>query len=605
MNIPRLKSLSTRFLLVIFTSSALIAFLGVLSLIVIDSIKLKESLIENTRYTANLLNQDLVRLLVTGDVELASDLTSRLKTINNIAIITLYNLDKNAIYNYRRTIKPKTDKSRFAGVANESLAITHQVAYHGKVFGTAYLQVSTQQYDELISDKYKVLAVLLLLIILVSFFSSRKIQSFVTEPIVSLSKAMREIRSSQDLTMRVENNKGLRRDELGELYNSFNALLNELEKSRQELDASKSITDTILEMVGSAIITVDENQRIILFNRRAQEVFGYMRGEVLGEKLDILIPDAYQVKHRQYVKAFEDGITKMSSTRGVDIFALHKTGRQFPIDASISKMVLNNRPIYTVALDDITWRVEAKKKQKQNQEELEIVVSKRTHELEMSNRELEKYSYTIAHDLRAPLRAITSFSQIVLEDAGNKLDGDQRSSLERVVAAGKRMSVLIEHILSLSRLSRKEPRCVNLELNEKINNIITGLNAINPGRKVNWIVQEHLIANVDPDLIEIVFLNLLDNAWKFSLGNDDAEIEIGMVQSEDEDVFFVKDNGVGFDMAYEDKLFREFQKLHTSKDIQGEGIGLASVERIVQRHGGRIWAESSLNQGAAFYFTLK
>lgn len=605
MSIPRLKSLSTRFLLVIFTSSALIAFLGVLSLIVIDSIKLKESLIENTRYTANLLNLDLVRLLVTGDVELASDLTSRLKTIKNIATITLYNLDKNAIYNYRRTIKQKTDESRFIRVANGSLAITHQVAYHGKVFGTAYLQVSTQQYDELISDKYKVLAVLLLLITLVSFFSSRKIQSFVTEPIVSLSRAMREIRSSQDLTMRVKNNKGIRKDELGELYNSFNALLNELEKSRQELDASKSRTDTILEMVGSAIITVDENQSIILFNRRAQEVFGYMRGEVLGKKLDILIPDAYQVKHRQYVKAFEDGITKMSSTRGVDIFALHKTGRKFPIDASISKMVLNNRPIYTVALDDITWREEANKKQKQNQEELEIVVLKRTHELEMSNRELEKYSYTIAHDLRAPLRAIISFSQIVLEDAGNKLDGDQHSSLERVVAAGKRMSVLIEHILGLSRLSRKEPRCVNLELNEKINNIIAGLSAIDPGRKINWIVQEHLIANVDPDLIEIVFLNLLDNAWKFSLGNDDAEIEIGMVHSEDEDVFFVKDNGMGFDMTYEDQLFREFQKLHTSKDIQGEGIGLASVERIVQRHGGRIWAESSPDQGATFYFTLK
>lgn len=605
MDTPILKSLSTRFLLVIFTSSALIAFLGVLALIVIDSIELKDSLVENTKYTANLLNQDLVQLLVTGDIELASDLTSRLKTIKNITAITLHNLDNNAIYNYRRTINPKPDVAKLNQTANESLTVTQSVAYHGKVFGTVYLQVSTQQYNRLISSKYKVLAVLLLLITLISFFSSRKIQSFVTEPIVSLSRAMREIRSSQDLTMRVENNKSIRNDELGELYNSFNALLNELEKSHQELDASKSRTDTILEMVGSAIITVDENQSIILFNRRAQEIFGYMRDEVFGEKLDTLIPEENREKHRHHVREFGDGITKMSGARGVAIFALHKTGRKFPIDASISKIVLNNRPIYTVALDDITWREEAKKKLKQNQEALELMVSKRTHELEISNQELERYSYTIAHDLRAPLRAIISFSQIVLEEAGNKLEEDQRSSLERVVAAGKRMSVLIEHILNLSRLSRKEPKRVNLELNEKINTIITGLRANNPDRKINWIVQEHLTANVDPDLIEIVLLNLLDNAWKFTSDNDGAEIEIGMIHPEDKDVFFVKDNGAGFDMEYKDKLFHEFQKLHTNKDIQGEGIGLASVERIIQRHGGRIWAESSPDQGATFYFTLK
>jgi len=605
MTILRLKSLSTRYLLVLFTSSALIAVSGVLSLIVIDYIKLKESLIENTRYTANFLNQDLVQLLVTGDVELASDLTSRLEMINNIITVTLYNLDNHAIYNYRRTSKAKTDGSRPTEIKNGTLAITHRVAYQGKAFGTVSLRVSTQRHDELISDKYKVLAVLLLLITLVSFLSSRKIQSFVTKPIVNLSKAMREIRNSQDLAMRVKNTKGIRRDELGELYNSFNALLNELEKSRQELDASKTKTDTILEMVGSAIISVDENQSIILFNSRAQEVFGYMRDEVVGKNLNVLIPEENREKHRQHIRGFGDGITKMSGARGVDIFALHKTGRKFPIDASISKIVLNDKPIYTVALDDITWREEAKNKLEQNQEDLERMVSKRTHELEISNQELERYSYTIAHDLRAPLRAIISFSQIVLEGAGNKLDGEQYSSLERVVAAGKRMSVLIEHILSLSRLSRKEPRRVILELNEKIHTIISGLSATDPDRKINWIVQEHLVANVDPDLIEIVLLNLLDNAWKFTSGNDSAEIEFGMIHSEDKDVFFVKDNGMGFDMAYKDKLFHEFQKLHSGKNIQGEGIGLASVGRIVQRHGGRIWAESSPDQGATFYFTLK
>jgi signal transduction histidine kinase/ABC-type amino acid transport substrate-binding protein len=235
---------------------------------------------------------------------------------------------------------------------------------------------------------------------------------------------------------------------------------------------------------------------------------------------------------------------------------------------------------------------------------LEELVEQRTHELSTVNRELEAYSYSIAHDLRAPLRAVTSFSQILLDEAGNRLSHDQRESLFRVINAGKYMAHLIDDILELSRITRKELRRQQVDLSALVAAVVEDLRRGAPERDVHVSIAEGITVNGDPKLLRVALENLLGNAWKYSSRVEHASIEFGTVAEDGNTAYYIRDNGVGFDMRYAEKLFHPFQRLHNSQDYEGTGVGLATVQRVVQRHGGRIWASSRPGEGSCFYFTL-
>jgi len=240
---------------------------------------------------------------------------------------------------------------------------------------------------------------------------------------------------------------------------------------------------------------------------------------------------------------------------------------------------------------------------KEHRDNLDGLVKSRTRELEASNKELESFSYSIAHDLRAPLRTITSFSQIIKEDAEDKLDEMEKQSLERIIAAGKNMAELIEDILNLARISRQEMKFEIVDLSELVRGATEHFNNLSENNNVTWKISAEVEVKGDAQLLGIVLQNLLDNAFKYSSKKEEQIIEFGVNKIDNEIVYFVKDNGVGFDMQFSDKLFGSFQRLHGA-EFEGTGIGLATVERIIHRHGGKIWAESALNEGAAFYFTL-
>jgi signal transduction histidine kinase len=235
---------------------------------------------------------------------------------------------------------------------------------------------------------------------------------------------------------------------------------------------------------------------------------------------------------------------------------------------------------------------------------LEELVEQRTHELSRVNKELEAYSYSIAHDLRAPLRAVTSFSQILLDDAAEKLDSDQRDSLQRVVNASKHMADLIDDILELSRITRKELQREQIDLSGLVRDILEELRRADPVRKLTATIADGVTVEGDAKLLRVALENLLGNAWKYTAKVEQPSIEFGTTTQEEKTVFSLKDNGVGFDMRYVDKLFHPFQRLHNSQDYEGTGIGLATVQRVVQRHGGQIWASGEPGKGASFYFTL-
>ena len=237
-------------------------------------------------------------------------------------------------------------------------------------------------------------------------------------------------------------------------------------------------------------------------------------------------------------------------------------------------------------------------------EELEAKVTARTAALTAANKELESFSYSVSHDLRAPLRSIDGFSLALFEDYEDKLGEEGREYIERIRTSTQQMGQLIDDLLALAKVTRTDMQFKPVNLSQIAQETADMLKRSDTHRQVEFVIQEGLKTKGDPRLLRVVLTNLLGNAWKFTAKHEAARIEIGSELQNDEKVFFVIDNGAGFDAAYADKLFKPFQRLHTPQEFEGTGIGLATVKRIIERHGGRIWAEGEIEKGARIYFTL-
>lgn len=358
----------------------------------------------------------------------------------------------------------------------------------------------------------------------------------------------------------------------------------------------------LLTELSEGIGIVDLDEKFVFVNEAFCNMIGY-------EKEDLLGTDSRMVIHRDDRDRIRDEtasrIKGISSTYQIRMIRKDGEERICRISAIPSRNDTGDVEGTLGFMTDITERVHAENEVRKLNEELAKRVEERTAELEAANKELESFAYTVSHDLRAPLRIIDGFSQAIEEDYGGSLDEAGRDYLSRIRSGVNNMAGLIEDILGLSRVTRAEMERVDVNLSRLAEEVATELQEGDPDRQPNVTIEPELIARCDKRLMRILLQNLFENSWKFTTNVDVPQISFGKGQVNGEEVFFVKDNGVGFSMEYAEKLFKPFQRLHRADEFEGSGIGLATVMRIITRHGGRIWAEAELGRGATFYFTLK
>lgn len=385
-------------------------------------------------------------------------------------------------------------------------------------------------------------------------------------------------------------------------------LINWLTAARQDTRKSLNVSEErykiIAETVYDAIITIDETSRILFVNQAAVRIFGYTAEEMLGQNLHILMPDHLRRPHRDSISKYLKTGAKNLNWSSIELPGQHKNGKEIPLEISLSEFIKGKQHNFTCVVRDITERKLAEEQNRRLNETLEQRVTERTAQLAAANKELEAFSYSVSHDLRAPLRHINGFSQALLEDYEDLLDETGKDFLHKVRSASQEMAQLINDMLELARVSRSEMRLETVNMSRLASEIAVDLQNIEPERKAVFHIEDDLSAYGDKRLLKVILVNLLGNSWKFTSKRENAEIEFGQKQEDGQKVYFVRDNGAGFDMTYADKLFGAFQRLHRGDEFEGTGIGLATIMRIINRHGGRVWAEGEVDKGAVFYFTL-
>ena len=365
----------------------------------------------------------------------------------------------------------------------------------------------------------------------------------------------------------------------------------------------------LIETMNEGTVTVLTDGTVVYSNSRFADMLRTPLEQVIGAPFTRFLPPGQQASFRSLLdRSGKQGskaefVLRASVTHagaGLKPGPAFSTAAEVPVQISARALGDPQGDGFCLVITDLTERKRAEMEIKA----LNAGLERRAAELTTANKELEAFTYSVAHDLRTPLRGLNGFGAALLEDYAPALDEQAQSYIRRIREASVRMAQLIDDLLNLSRISRAGLRRESVSLSHLADTVVLGLQKASPERRAEFVITPLLDVEGDPHLLRIVFDNLLGNAWKFTARRDHARIELGTGEQDCRQVYFIRDNGVGFDMRYVDKLFAPFQRLHSHSEFPGTGIGLATTARIVHKHGGEIWAEGAVDQGATFYFTL-
>jgi PAS domain S-box-containing protein len=367
-------------------------------------------------------------------------------------------------------------------------------------------------------------------------------------------------------------------------------VLNERDITRIKYQREAQMLQTrfrgVLETGPDAIVLVDATGRMVLVNSETERLFGYSREELLGQFVELLVPKRFHKTHPAHRGKYSHSPQTRPMGIGLELSGRRKDGSEFPVEISLSPLTIEDAQLAMAAIRDVSRR-------KQTEEALKA-----------ANSELEAFTYSVSHDLRAPIRQIEGFAKILGEHLGKNADQQTRQYLRRIQEGSQQMGRLVDDLLHLAQLGQQGVKPQSVPLSAVLDKVLISIRAESSGRNIEWRVQSLPTAVCDAGLMTIVLTNLVSNAVKYTRTRDKPIVEIGQTVKDGKPAVYVRDNGVGFDMKYADKLFGVFQRLHRAEEFEGTGVGLATVQRIIRKHNGAVWAEASPDNGATFFFTL-
>ena len=589
--------------LIVATSLSVLVAAGI-ALFSYERIGFQDEIVNRISDVADIVGANSAAALEFDDVAIAEKTLATLSGREHILAAVLYrNGAPFASFPPSKTFAEFPRKSDEQGHRFEGgqLILFRPIVFKDRPIGTVYIRASLDELNSRLTSHVLILVAILLCAVVLSFGISALLQRFISAPIVQLVDTVKSVAERRDYSLRAPS---FGKDEMGQLIDGFNEMLAQIQTRDGALRDSEDLFRTMFELSGVGNYqAAPDTGRLLRVNRKLCEITGYSRDEMLAMSSKDLTHTGFIERETALSTDLKPGPQSVST---IEERFVCKDGRSIWVSVTATMMRdASGKPLFTqAAILDVTDRVRAQEEIRALNANLERRVLDRTAQLESAIKELEAFSYSVSHDLRAPLRSIDGFSRIIEDRYGAQLDATAKEYFGRVRNATQRMGQLIDDMLMLSRVTRSEMRHDTVKLSEMAEIILSDLRARDPNRKVESSVEKDLVATGDPHLLQIVLENLLGNAWKYSSKRERAKIEFGLFGSNEERTFFVRDNGAGFDMAFVAKLFNPFSRLHTVSEFPGSGIGLAIINRIIARHGGKIWVEAAVEKGATFFFRI-
>jgi len=618
-NLSKYGQHSIRFKLV---TASIVVQVAILSLLVWNNTRLaSEHLIQQAEVhiqeTLPLLNASVAGPLLQEDMATLEEILGQVINEHNLRYIAIFNIDdslfiERGLQPVSRNDNPIKKIPLQQHIASNTLKTPYYlrapITIADSVIGYLEFELDTLSIEQAIASIRKqgiiiAAAGIVLSILLLTFLAVTITRNLLklTDAVSSLSPGTKPI----DVIINAK-------DEVGGLALAFNKMAKKLQQREQERDAAARATQEsdarykrLVENLSSEYFFYSHDTDGVFFyvSESITDVLGYTQDDFLSNYNTYLTDNPINNN-----LTFREDYHQSGERRPPFVISIyHKNGSERMLEVSESPVVDDNGKIIEMEgiAHDITSHLQEADELRQHQDHLEVLVAKRTSELETINNELESFCYSVSHDLRAPLRGINGFSNALLEDYTDILDETGKNYLTRITLGTQRMSSLIDDLLNLSRITRYKMKIQQVDLTEIAKEIIQTLRDNEPNRSVNITLEEGLCAMGDKNLLAIALSNLIGNAWKYTGKRDDATINIYSSIEDGTRIFSISDNGAGFDTNYIDKIFLPFQRLHKTDDFPGNGVGLTTVHRVIIRHQGKIWAKAKVGEGASFHFTLK